>query len=161
MAQPTLAAFDYTDPSEFSLWVGTYTTGSTGLMNQIETVSGQVRKDRPEQTIKRMGDTVGTIIYGTPTYNSSLAIGLIDASSSADYAAITGDSASPYDIATTASLTITIGHHVTAGGNLDYYWQCTGFEVNDSGFDIDGNSTPTKNTINLVSKERWQRYTVS
>lgn len=161
MAQPTISTFAYTDPSEFSIWVGTYTTGSTGLLNQIKSVSGRTTKARSKTPIKRIGDTAVTVIRGIPEYESTLSLGVFDEEDSGDYSALTGDGSSPFDLTTTANLTITIGHHVTAGGNLDYWWQCTGFEIEDIGFDIDADTTPTQNTINMTSESRWIRYNVA
>lgn len=161
MAQPTLETFQYAEPDEFVVRVGTG-TGTVGMLHQIKSIAGTTTATKSQQTVRRIGDTQATTIESTPEYQSTCEITWWEEPDIEDWLAIAGQSSPASGVTIDANDTVTIQVERYVGGTLTLWHYLPGAWVTNDAFPtVDADTTPVSNTISLQSTARWTHKTAS
>lgn len=161
MAQPALETFQYAEPDEFVVRVGTG-TGTVGMLHQIKSVSGTTTASKPSTSVRRIGDSSATIIRGTPEYNSTCEITWFEEPDIEDWLALAGQSTPASGVSIDANDTVTIQVERYVGGTLTLWHYLTGAWVTNDAFpNVDADTTPVTNTMSLESEVQWVHKTAS
>lgn len=160
MAQPTMETFQYTEPENYIVRVGTG-TGTVGMLHQVKSVSGTTNADYPKQSIRRLGDATAATIRGTPEYNSTCAIEFFDESDVEDWLAVTGQATPSGGVSLDVTDTVTIQVELYVGGTLTKWHYLTGAWVESDTFTMDADTVPVMGSISLVSDAKWITKTAS
>lgn len=159
MAQPSLETFQYAEPENFVVRVGTG-TGTVGMLHQVKSVTGTSTADYPKQTVRRIGESVANTLRGTPEYNSTCEITWYDEPDIEDWMALTGTSSPSAGVKIDATTTVTVQIELYVSGTLTLWHYLTGaFVTSDTFPTVDADTTPITNTIRLESDVRWVHKT--
>jgi hypothetical protein len=155
MAQPTLAAFQYSSSDRFVVLVG------TTVLNQVKSITGETTVDYPETTVRRIGDAQAYLLYRTPSYQSTCEIELYDEIDLQDWLALTGNTSatSGASIDVTKTVTITVELYDNAGTKKRWHVLSGAWVASDTFPRVDADTMPASSTIRLQSAGRWVHYT--
>lgn len=161
MAQPTLETFQYAEPEEFVVRVGTG-TGTVGMLHQIKSVSGTSTASKSKTSVRRIGDSEATVIVGTPEYNSTCEIVWWEEPDIEDWLALAGQSSPASGVSIDANDKVTVQVERYVSGTLTLWHYLTGAWVSNDAFpNVDADTTPVSNTMTLESEARWVHKTAS
>lgn len=160
MTQPAMETFQYTEPENYIVRVGTG-TGTVGMLHQVKSVSGSTTADYPKQSVRRLGDSAATTIRGTPEYNSTCAIEFYDEADVEDWLALTGQAGPTGGVSLDVTDTVTIQVELYVSGTLTKWHKLTSAWVESDSFTMDADTSPIMGSINLVSDAKWTTYTAS
>lgn len=161
MAQPSLETFQYAEPDEFVVRVGTG-TGTVGMLHQIKSIAGTTTASKPKTTVRRIGDSNATVIEGAPEYESTCEVTWWEEPDIEDWLALSGQSSPASGVTIDANDTVTVQVERYVGGTLTLWHYLTGASVaNDAFPTVDADTTPVSNTMSLRSTARWTHKTAS
>lgn len=161
MAQPTLETFQYAEPEEFVVRVGTG-TGTVGMLHQIKSVSGTTTATKPSTSVRRIGDSNATVLRGTPEYRSTCEITWWDEPDIEDWLALSGQSSPTTGVSIDANDTVTLQVEQYVSGTLTvWHYLPSAWVSNDAFPTVDADTTPVSNSMTLESDARWVHKTAS
>lgn len=157
MAVPTLPSFDYREPENFVVRIGTASgTSTSGILGQIRSVSGRTTANRSKKTFRRVGSATATTEFGSADYSSTCDITFWSQTDLVDYLAATGD-ATPATLDVDNAVTISVEMY-DAAGNSSVVWRLTGAAPMEGGFDIDADGDAGSDTVRFESTDKWTTY---
>ena len=154
MALPALATFDYREPENFIVRIGTATgTSTAGVLSQVRTVSGRTTANRTKKTFRRVGSSTATTDFGSADYSSTCDITFWSQTDLVDYLAATGDtSPASLDVDTTVQINVEMYDSV---GALTVTWKLLAAAPMEAGFDVDADGDAGQDTLRFESVNKW------
>lgn len=161
MTQPSLETFQYAEPEEFVVRVGTG-TGTVGMLHQIKSISGTTTASKPSTSVRRVGDSSATVIRGTPEYHSTCEVTWWEEPDIEDWLALAGQASPASGVSIDANDTVTIQVERYVSGTLTLWHYLTAAWVSNDAFPtVDADTTPVSNSMTLESDNPWVHKTAS
>ncbi len=154
MALPSLATFDYREPENFIVRIGTATgTSTAGVLSQVRSVSGRTTANRTKKTFRRVGSSTAASEFGSADYASTCDITFWSQTDLVDYMLATGDT-SPASLDVETPVQINVEMYDSAGA-LTVTWKLTGAAPVEGGFDVDADGDAGTDTVRYESTAKW------
>lgn len=157
---PTLPVFSYRLPDRFVVRIGTTTgTATTGVLGQVEGVTGETAVDRPKDTYRRLGSATATQVFRTPAVASTCELTLFEQTAMTDFLAAGGNTTGTSTFDGTESVTLQVEVFDDADA-LKHVWRLTSAYIKTAGFSANANESAGKNRVTYESMNSWTLITV-